>query len=75
MEPRKRLLSSIDLKENYINLQVFAEGLATTTTLQCLNLLAPASNIKPLYHDKEFVVKHWHVSPLWLNNQYSNNLN
>lgn len=75
MEPRKKLLNSIDLKENYINLQVFVEGLATTTTLPCLNVVAPASRIKPLYHHKELIVKHWHVSPLWLNNEFSNNLN
>lgn len=74
MGPDERALSRKELEEEFDTIRIFVHGLLTRRMLMSQDYLAAGGEALGFPPHLVLSARCWHVSPLWLNNEYTNYL-
>lgn len=72
MTPEERPLSRQELEEDFETIHIFVNGLATRRMLMSQDYRDPQGEALGFPRHLVLSARCWHVSPLWMNNEYTN---
>lgn len=72
MTPEERPLSAKELEEDFETIHIFVKGLATRRMLMSQDYRDPQGGALGFPRHLVLSARCWHVSPLWMNNEYTN---
>lgn len=74
MAPDERALSRQEWEEEFETIHIFVKGLLTRRMLMSQDYRGPGGRTLGFPQHLVLSARCWHVSPLWLNNEYTNYL-
>lgn len=72
MAPDERVLSCREWEEEFETIHIFVKSLLTRRMLMCQDYRDPQGEALGFPFGTVLNARCWHVSPLWMNNEYTN---